>query len=245
MQFGVITIFPEMCELLTQFGVTGRAKDRQLLEVNYWNPRQFTHDPRATVDERPYGGGPGMVMMAEPLAQAIDAAKAKLGADTKVCYLSPQGKVLNQAKVKDIVNQGKLILLCGRYEGVDERLIQSYVDEELSVGDYVLSGGELPAMILIDAVTRLIPGALGHADSAAQDSFSEGLLDYPHYTRPEDWRGEKVPEVLLSGHHEAILKWRMQQALERTKTRRPDLLDKKQLTKMQKELLKSGKNSVE
>ena len=224
MHFGVISLFPEMCELVTQFGVTGRAKERKLLTVDYWNPRSFTTDPRATIDDRPFGGGPGMVMLAEPLAQSIEAAKLKLGADTRVCYLSPQGALFDQAKAKEMAKAGKLILLCGRYEGVDERLIDACVDEELSVGDYVLSGGELPAMTVIDAVARLLPGVLGHADSAAEDSFSEGLLDCPHYTKPPEWRGMKVPEVLLSGHHEAIKKWRHQEALKRTTLRRPALL---------------------
>jgi len=245
LQFGLISIFPDQCRLLADFGVVGRALERQLLTVDYWNPRDFTEDPYRRIDDRPFGGGPGMVMMAEPLARAIAAAKAKLGADAKVCYLSPQGPALTQHKVKDIVQNKKLILLAGRYEGIDERLLQSLVDEELSIGDYVLSGGELPAMVVIDAAARLLPGALGHEASAQQDSFSEGLLDCPHYTRPEVWRGLQVPEVLLSGHHEAIAKWRRMQALGRTQEKRPELLSQLNLTKLQKELLHFYQNDVE
>jgi tRNA (guanine37-N1)-methyltransferase len=245
LRFGVISIFPEQCRLLTQFGVTGRAVERGLLGVDYWNPRDFTEDAYRRIDERPFGGGPGMVMMPEPLAKAIEAAKQELGQETKVCYLSPQGATLTQAKVQSIVADKKLILLAGRYEGVDERLLQSLVDEELSIGDYVLSGGELPAMVLIDAAARLLPGALGHEASAQQDSFTDGLLDCPHYTRPEVWRGQAVPKVLLSGNHAAIDKWRKMQALGRTWQRRPELLAKKELTKLQKDLLKRHQDGVE
>ncbi|MDO8953619.1 MAG: tRNA (guanosine(37)-N1)-methyltransferase TrmD [Gammaproteobacteria bacterium] len=224
MKFGVITLFPEMFDALFKFGVVGRAMQKGLVSAHYWNPRDYTQDVHHTVDDRPYGGGPGMVMMAEPLFQAIQDAKKSLGADTKVCYLSPQGVRLTQAKAQTVSESGNLILLAGRYEGVDERLIDMLVDEELSIGDYVLSGGELPAMVLMDAVARLIPGVLHDEQSAVEDSFVNGLLDHPHYTRPEVWQGKTVPAVLLSGNHLEIKKWRLQQALSRTEQRRPDLM---------------------
>lgn len=245
LHFGIISLFPEMCRTVTEYGVTGRALERGLLQVDYWNPREFTTDAYKRVDERPYGGGPGMVILAEPLAQAIAAAKLKLGEETRVCYLSPQGETLQQTKVAEVVAEKKLILLSGRYEGIDERLLQSMVDIELSLGDYVLSGGELAAMVIVDAATRLLPGALGHEHSAAQDSFSHGLLDCPHYTRPEVWRGMSVPKVLLSGAHENIAKWREIQALGRTAERRPKLLAQIELTQLQKELLKRYQDGVE
>ncbi|MDF2941070.1 MAG: tRNA ((1)-) methyltransferase, partial [Gammaproteobacteria bacterium] len=216
--------FPEMFDIFAKFGVVGRAIDRGLISAQYWNPRDCTQDIHHTVDDRPYGGGPGMVMMAEPLFQAISAAKSTLGNNAKVYYLSPQGKPLTHAKAQEIAGEGQVILLAGRYEGIDERLIDELVDEEISIGDYVLSGGELPAMVVMDSVTRLIPGALNDAQSAQEDSFSDGLLDHPHYTRPEVWHNKTVPSVLLSGNHAAIKKWRLEQALERTKSRRPDLL---------------------
>jgi len=239
---GIISLFPEMFRALTESGITGRAVKTGLLEVVCWNPRDYTEDAYHRVDDRPYGGGPGMVMQIEPLRRAIAAAKtaaAEKGLSPKVIYLSPQGRVLTQAGVQELRQEAALILLCGRYEGIDERFIQREVDAEWSVGDYVLSGGELPAMVLIDAVTRLLPGALGSDASAEEDSFSDGLLDCPHYTRPEIYEGEQVPAVLLSGDHAAIKKWRRRQSLERTLQRRPDLLEKAVLNKsLDKEQIK-------
>ena len=238
MKIALITLFPEMFSSLTEYGISGRAVKNGLLEGQSFNPRDFTEDRHQTVDDRPYGGGPGMVMMVEPLRRAIAAAKQWAGEDAKVVYLSPQGQVLNQGAVNRFATQQSLILIAGRYEGIDERLIELEVDEEWSIGDYVLSGGELPAMVLMDALIRQIPGALGHKDSADQDSFADGLLDCPHFTRPEDYQGQAVPEVLLSGNHEKIRRWRLQQALLRTQQRRPDLLDRLELNKEQQALLK-------
>ncbi|SQH75616.1 tRNA (guanine-1-)-methyltransferase [Shewanella benthica] len=237
MRLGVITLFPEMFRAVTDFGVTGRAVKNGLLELQTWNPRDFTHDKHNTVDDRPYGGGPGMLMMVQPLRDAIHAAKAALGDGAKVIYLSPQGRKLTQQGVEELVKSDSLILVCGRYEGIDERIIQTEVDEEWSIGDYVLSGGELPAMALIDSVSRLVPGVLGKKASAEQDSFSDGLLDCPHYTRPESLDGLDVPAVLLSGNHEHIRRWRLQQSLGRTLLRRPDLLENLALTDEQTKLL--------
>ncbi len=237
LQVGVISLFPEMFQAITDNGVTGRAVRDGLLELKLINPRDFTHDRHRTVDDRPYGGGPGMLMMVQPLTDAIAAAKQELGASTKVIYLSPQGRKLDHAGAKQLAEHDKLILIAGRYEGIDERVITRQVDEEWSIGDYVLSGGELPAMVLIDAVARLIPGVLGHQDSASEDSFAEGLLDCPHYTRPEVLDGEAVPSVLLSGNHEHIRRWRLQQALGRTWLRRPELLNNLALTGEQQALL--------
>jgi tRNA (guanine37-N1)-methyltransferase len=231
MRVAVITLFPEMFTALTDYGITGRAVKNELLAIKTINPRDFTQDRHQTVDDRPYGGGPGMVMMIEPLKAALDEAKAWLSENDKPCkvmYLSPQGTVLDQSGVASLAQEVvsyNLVLIAGRYEGIDERFLQKEVDEEWSIGDYVLSGGELPAMVLLDAVIRLLPNALGHQDSAAEDSFSDGLLDYPHYTRPENYQGDTVPSILLSGNHAAIKKWRLEQSLERTKTRRPDLLE--------------------
>ncbi|GGN12757.1 tRNA (guanine-N(1)-)-methyltransferase [Shewanella putrefaciens] len=230
MWLGVITLFPEMFRAVTDFGVTGRAVKNGLLELHTWNPRDFTHDRHNTVDDRPYGGGPGMLMMVQPLRDAIHAAKAAAGEEAKVIYLSPQGRKLDQQGVTELAKSSRLILVCGRYEGIDERIIQTEVDEEWSVGDYVLSGGELPAMTMIDAVSRLVPGVLGKQASAEQDSFSDGLLDCPHYTRPESLDGLDVPAVLLSGNHEQIRLWRLQQSLGRTLLRRPELLQNLALT---------------
>ena len=209
MWIGVISLFPDMFRAITDFGVTGRAVKRGLLEINLWNPRDFAHDKHRTVDDRPYGGGPGMLMMVQPLRDAIQAAKQAAGDDVKVIYLSPQGKKLTQSGVAELAQHQKLILVAGRYEGIDERVIQSEIDEEWSIGDYVLSGGELPAMTLVDAVSRLVPGVLGDMASAEQDSFTDGLLDCPHYTRPENLDGVMVPDVLLSGNHEHIRRWRV------------------------------------
>ena len=224
MKIGVISLFPEMFQAITCYGVTGRAVKNNLLEVMYWNPRDFAYDKHKTVDDRPYGGGPGMLMMVQPLRDAIHAAKAQLGNDSKVIYLSPQGRKLEQAGVYELSKQNKMILICGRYEGIDERIIQTEIDEEWSIGDYVLSGGELPAMVMIDAIARFIPGVLHHESSAEEDSFANGLLDCPHYTRPEVLDEMAVPDVLMSGHHEEIRRWRLKQSLGRTWLRREDLL---------------------
>lgn len=234
---GVITLFPEMFDAITKHGVTGRAVKNGLISFNCWNPRDYATDKHKTVDDRPYGGGPGMLMMVEPLKQAILAAKQAAGEGAKVIYLSPQGRKLDQAGASELAICNKLILVAGRYEGIDERIIESYVDEEWSIGDFILSGGELAAMTLIDSVSRLVPGVLGHNQSAEQDSFSDGLLDCPHYTRPEILDGKQVPSVLLSGNHKEIAKWRMKQSLGRTWLRRPDLLQNLALTEEQAALL--------
>ncbi|MEQ1815459.1 MAG: tRNA (guanosine(37)-N1)-methyltransferase TrmD [Nitrosomonas sp.] len=227
----VITLFPEMFNAITQYGVTGKANRNDFFRLNTWNPRDFTHDKHRTVDDSPYGGGPGMVMMAQPLEDAISQAKARqhaLGIEkTQTLYLTPQGKRLDHKMIKQLTTLPGLILLCGRYEGIDERLIMSEVDMEISIGDYVVSGGELAAMILIDCIVRQIPGTLGHPESANQDSFADGLLDYPHYTRPDIYKGSSVPEVLMSGNHAHIRRWRLQQALGRTWLKRPDLFELK------------------
>ncbi|MFC3032392.1 tRNA (guanosine(37)-N1)-methyltransferase TrmD [Pseudoalteromonas fenneropenaei] len=234
---GVVTLFPDMFDAITNQGVTGRAVKSGLIQLQCWNPRDFTTDKHRTVDDRPYGGGPGMLMMVEPLKQAIVAAKAAAGEGAKVIYMSPQGRKLDQQGAAELAANEKLILVAGRYEGIDERIIESYVDEEWSIGDFILSGGELPAMTLIDAVARLVPGVLGHNQSAEQDSFSDGLLDCPHYTRPETLDGKSVPAVLLSGNHQEIAKWRLKQQLGRTWMRRPDLLQNLALTEEQAKLL--------
>jgi tRNA (guanine37-N1)-methyltransferase len=238
MKIALITLFPEMFNAITDYGISGRAVNQGLLEISSFDPRDFTDDPHATVDDRPYGGGPGMVMMIEPLRKAISAAKDWIQGEPLVVYLSPQGKVLQQIAVNQFATQQSLILIAGRYEGIDERLIELEVDQEWSIGDYVLSGGELPAMVFIDALIRQLPGALGHKESASQDSFADGILDCPHYTRPDKYEGLDVPEVLLSGNHEKIRQWRLKQSLLRTKQRRPDLLDKLELNDEQIALLK-------
>jgi tRNA (guanine37-N1)-methyltransferase len=237
MRVGVVSLFPQMFDAITQYGVTGRAVTQGKLNLDYWDPRDFTQDKHRTVDDRPYGGGPGMVMKVEPLRDAIQAAKNKLGDDAKVAYLSPQGKLLEQTSLKELATRQNIILVAGRYEGIDERLIEQEIDEEWSIGDYVLSGGELAAMVLIDGVARLLPGVLGDDESAQQDSFMAGLLDHPHYTRPEQLDDQLVPEVLLGGDHEAIRKWRLKQSLGRTWLRRSDLLEMETLTDEQKALL--------
>lgn len=239
LRIGVITLFPEMFAALTDYGITSRALRDNRWQFSSWNPRDFATDRHRTVDDRPYGGGPGMVMMVEPLRQAIQAAKAQLGMNTKVICLSPQGRKLDQAGVNELAKAESLIFIAGRYEGIDERLLQLEVDEEWSIGDYVLSGGELAAMVMLDAVVRTLPGVLGHSQSAVEDSFVAGLLDCPHYTRPENYQGLAVPEVLLSGNHEAIRRWRLQQSLGRTAERRPDLLEALELTKEQRLLLEN------
>ena len=240
-RYDVVTLVPEMFAALTGSGITRRAIDRGLYALEFHNPRDFTSDPHRTVDDRPYGGGPGMVMLAEPLTQAIRAARAAqqaaLGRSGRVIYLSPQGRRLAQEVVLELAAEPALVLLCGRYEGVDQRLIDREVDEELSLGDFVLSGGELPAMVLLDAIVRQLPGALNTAGSAQEDSFADGLLDCPHYTRPELYEDERVPDVLLSGNHAAIRRWRLKQSLGRTWLRRPDLLGARPLSKTELKLL--------
>lgn len=238
MKIALISLFPEMFKALSDYGVSGRAVAKGLVQICCFNPRNYAQDRHATVDHRPYGGGPGMVLMIEPLRSAIKAAKDWIDGEAKVVYLSPQGRVLNQAAVDEFVSADALILIAGRYEGIDERLIELEVDEEWSIGDYVLSGGEIPAMALADALIRQLPGVLGHEDSAGQDSFAEGLLDFPHYTRPDCYQGLPVPEILLSGNHEEIRRWRLKQSLHRTAQRRPELLDRLQLDNEQAALLK-------
>ncbi len=237
MRVDVLSLFPEMFAAISEYGITSRAVKQELLQLHCWNPRDYTEDRHQTVDDRPFGGGPGMVMKIKPLELALASAKAAAGGVAKVIYLSPQGRRLDQAAVRELAKEERLILIAGRYEGIDERFIEAHVDEEWSIGDYVLSGGELPAMVLIDAVTRLLPGALGHADSAEEDSFTDGLLDCPHYTRPEVYEGRSVPAVLLGGNHEHIRRWRLQQSLGRTWERRADLLDSRSLSGEEKKLL--------
>jgi len=244
MRVDVITLFPEMFAAITEHGITRRAVEKKLLDLHTWNPRDYTEDKHRTVDDGSYGGGPGMVMMAPTLSKTIQAVRAKQP-QAKLIYLSPQGKQLNHEVVEELSKHDGLILLAGRYEGIDERLIEAEVDEEYSLGDYVISGGELAAMVLIDAVTRLLPGALGDKDSAAEDSFVDGLLDTPHYTRPEVWEGHTVPEVLLSGDHAKIKRWRLKQALGRTWLRRPELLEGRELSKEERELLEEFKREME
>ena len=241
-QFDVVTLFPPMFDAISQYGITSRAIQNKLCDLNLWNPRDYTNDNHRTVDDRPYGGGPGMVMLAEPLELAINAALARqkaIGvAKPKVVHLSPSGKPLTHDDVMALSQEQGLVLLTSRYEGVDQRLLDRVIDEEYSIGDYVLSGGELPAMVLMDAIIRQLPGALGDADSAAEDSFVNGLLDCPHYTRPEEYKGERVPEVLLSGNHAKIKQWRLKMALQRTRDQRPDLLADRSLSKEESRLLK-------
>jgi tRNA (guanine37-N1)-methyltransferase len=239
--FDVITIFPEMFDALADHGITRRALDEKLFELKAWDPRDFTTDKYRRVDDRPYGGGPGMVMLAEPLQAAIDAARRRqrdAGVEApKVLLMSPQGERLTQALVQELASEPGLVLVAGRYEGIDERVVKECVDREISIGDYVTSGGELPAMVLIDSVVRQLPGSLNDAGSASQDSFSAGLLDWPHYTRPEEWKAARVPDVLLSGNHAAIARWRRKQALGRTFDRRPELLDEAKLSREDRQLL--------
>jgi tRNA (guanine37-N1)-methyltransferase len=234
-RFEVVTLFPEMFAAITGSGITSRALDAGLYSLTTWNPRDFTTDNYRTVDDRPYGGGPGMVMLAEPLERVLDTVKQ--GGGGRVVYLTPQGRKLEHRRVMELAQESSLTLLCGRYEGVDERLLEQRVDEEISIGDFVLSGGELAAMALIDAVVRQLPGALGDEASALEESFADGLLDCPQYTRPEQYAGRKVPEVLLSGHHENIRRWRLKQALGRTWLRRPELLAARALSKEETKLL--------
>ena len=248
LQFDVITLFPPMFDAVTEWGVTGRARERGLYQLVLWNPRDFAANSHRTVDDRPYGGGPGMVMMAEPLDKAISAARQRQKssgvARPRAVYLSPQGRLLDHRVVMELSQEQGLVLLAGRYEGVDERLIRRQIDDEISIGDYVLSGGELAAMVVMDCVVRQMPGVLGDAESASQDSFVNGLLDCPHYTRPETYAGEKVPQVLLSGNHAEISRWRLKQALGRTWRRRPDLLDRRALSEEERTLLEDYKKEA-
>lgn len=248
MHIALVSLFPEMFDAVSQYGITGRAVEQGLVTLSHSNPRDFTADVHRTVDDRPYGGGPGMLMKVDPLAQAIAASREAAGAGletagagvekaVRVIYLSPQGARFDHSKAQELAQSKALVLVAGRYEGVDERLIEAEIDEELSIGDYVLSGGELPAMVVVDAVSRQLPGVLGHADSAQEDSYVNGLLDCPHYTRPESFAGVDVPEVLLSGNHEKIRRWRLQQALGRTHERRPDLLQGRAMTPEEVSLL--------
>jgi len=243
-RFDCVTLFPEAFAAVSASGVTRRALEQGLWSLALWNPRDFTTDNYRTVDDRPYGGGPGMVMLAEPLEKAIAAAKAAAEGEAKVIHLSPQGPVLEHNKVMALAAEPRLVLLAGRYEGVDERLIRRCVDEELSIGDYVLSGGELAAMVLIDAVVRQLPGALGDGMSAGQDSFANGLLEAPQYTRPEVHEGEAVPPVLVSGHHARIERWRLKQSLGRTWLRRPELLERRGLSETERALLQEFKEEL-
>ncbi|HIV55653.1 MAG TPA: tRNA (guanosine(37)-N1)-methyltransferase TrmD [Candidatus Anaerobiospirillum stercoravium] len=238
MWFGVISLFPEMFTALTQSGVTSRAVKNGLIEVELWNPRDFTHDKYQTVDDKPYGGGPGMLMKVQPLRDAITAARVKAPQGTKVVYMSPQGERLSHSLVTRFHDWGSLILIAGRYEGIDERILQREVDLEVSIGDYVLSGGEIPAMCVIDAVSRMVPGVLGNIRNAQEDSFADGLLHFPQYTRPEEIDGLGVPPILMSGNHQKIRRWRLQQALARTYERRPDLLQSRLLNREEQELLR-------
>ncbi len=245
MRIDIISIFPPMFDAITAYGVTGRAIEGGIASLRVWNPRDFARDKHRTVDDRPYGGGPGMVMLAEPLAAAIAAARGHQPGGGSVIHLSPQGRRLDHQGVMELARREGMILLAGRYEGIDERLLETEVDEEWSIGDYVLSGGELAAMVLIDAVVRQLPGALGDEDSARQDSFVDGLLDCAHYTRPEAFAGRRVPKVLVSGNHEKIRQWRLKRSLGRTWLRRPDLIEKSELTNEQRQLLEEFQREYE
>ncbi|MGE0556785.1 MAG: tRNA (guanosine(37)-N1)-methyltransferase TrmD [Burkholderiales bacterium] len=241
LQFDVVTLFPEMFDAVTELGVTGRARERGLYQFVAWNPRDFAVNAHRTVDDRPYGGGPGMVMMAEPVGKALQAAQRRQisagVAEPRLMHLTPQGRPLDHPTVAGLAREAGIVLLAGRYEGVDERVLEQMSVEEISIGDYVLSGGELGAMVVMDCVVRQLPGALGDAESASQDSFVDGLLDCPHYTRPEVYEGAAVPAVLLSGNHAAIARWRLKQALGRTWLRRPDLMERRKLTAEEQALL--------
>ena len=248
LQFDVITLFPQMFDAVTASGVTGRAREKGFYQLVAWNPRDFAHNAYRTVDDRPYGGGPGMVMMPEPLGRAVAAARQRQKSagvnEPRVIHLTPQGRLLNHPLVMELAAEQGVVLLAGRYEGVDERVIAREVDTEISIGDYVLSGGELAAMVLIDSIVRQLPGVLGDAESASQDSFANGLLDCPHFTRPEVYEGNPVPPVLLSGNHADIDRWRLKQALGRTWQRRPDLLQRHALSDEERKLLEEFKQET-
>ncbi|MDB5924279.1 MAG: trmD [Betaproteobacteria bacterium] len=249
LQFDVVTLFPAMFDAVTGSGVTGRARERRLYELVLWNPRDFATNSYRTIDDRPYGGGPGMVMMPEPLEKALGAARQRQKSSgvskPRVLHLTPQGRLLDNQLVRELAGEQGLVMLAGRYEGIDERLVGRVVDDEVSIGDYVLSGGELAAMVVIDCVVRQLPGALGDAESAVQDSFANGLLDHPHYTRPELYDGAAVPSVLLSGNHADVARWRLKQSLGRTWCRRPDLLAKRNLSAAESSLLEEFKREAE
>ena len=249
MKFDVVTIFPGMFEAVSRHGITRRALEEKRFELHTWDPRDFTSDNYRRVDDRPYGGGPGMVMLPEPLQAAIDAAKQRQAgagvARSTVVLMSPQGERLGEKVLQELSGEEGIVLIAGRYEGIDERLVRKSVDREVSIGDYVVSGGELPAMVLIDALVRRLPGSLNDEQSAAQDSFAAGMLDWPHYTRPEEWQGQRVPEVLSSGNHAAIARWRRKQALGRTWDRRPDLVDEKSLSREDRQLLEEYRTQQE
>ena len=240
-RYGAITLFPEMFDSLTRWGITGRAHDQGLWGLSLTNPREFADDRHGTVDDRPYGGGPGMVMQPAVMDRALEASRQQVGGSAKVIALTPQGRVFSDGLARELVSETSLIFVAGRYEGIDERFLEASVDVELSVGDFVVSGGELPAMVVMDALIRLLPGALGHGDSAEEDSFANGVLDWPHYTRPETYRGVDVPAVLLSGDHGAIARWRRAQALRRTLDRRPDMLSWQALSDEDRMLLNEWK----
>ena len=240
-RYGAITLFPEMFDSLTRWGITGRAHDQGLWELSLTNPREFADDRHGTVDDRPYGGGPGMVMQPAVMDRALEASRQQVGGSAKVIALTPQGRVFSDGLARELVSETSLIFVAGRYEGIDERFLEASVDVELSVGDFVVSGGELPAMVVMDALIRLLPGALGHGDSADEDSFVNGVLDCPHYTRPETYRGVNVPAVLLSGDHGAIARWRRAQSLRRTLDRRPDMLSWQALSDEDRMLLDEWK----
>ncbi len=241
LQVDLVTLFPDMLSLVSDYGISGRAVDNGLVTLRAWNPRDYAADKHKTVDDRPFGGGPGMVMMYEPLKAAIHDAK-KLNENARVIYLSPQGRKLTQSGVKSLAESDGLILVAGRYEGIDQRLIDEEIDEEWSIGDYVLSGGELAALVMIDAITRMLPGALGNSESVSDDSFFKGLLGYPQYTRPEVIDENRVPSVLMSGNHEEIKRWRLKQAVGRTWVLRPDLLESQELGKLEQALLEEFKS---
>jgi tRNA (guanine37-N1)-methyltransferase len=249
LQFDVVTLFPAMFDAVTGSGVTGRARERRLYELVLWNPRDFATNSYRTIDDRPYGGGPGMVMMPEPLEKALGAARQRQKSSgvskPRVLHLTPQGRLLDNQLVRELAGEQGLVMLAGRYEGIDERLVGRVVDDEVSIGDYVLSGGELAAMVVIDCVVRQLPGALGDAESVVQDSFADGLLDHPHYTRPELYDGAAVPSVLLSGNHADVARWRLKQSLGRTWRRRPDLLAKRNLSAAESSLLEEFKKEAE
>lgn len=245
MRIDIVSLFPDFVAQCAAFGVVGRAVERGLLSVHGFNPRDYAEGNYRRVDDRPFGGGPGMVMLVDPLRASLRAAREADPAPAKVAYMSPQGAPLTQAKVRELAGRERLILLCGRYEGIDERLIRAEVDEEISIGDYVLSGGELAAAVIVDAVARLREGVLGDAESAVQDSFEDGLLDCPHYTRPVEHEFGTVPEVLMSGNHAEIAKWRRMQSLGRTWQRRPDLLDEAALSKADRKLLAAYRAALE
>lgn len=245
MYFDILTLFPEIFPGPLGHSITGRAMENGLLEINTVDIRDFSQDKHNRVDDTPYGGGAGMVMQPGPIARAYNSVIESRQQKSKTIFFSPQGRQLDQPKVKELAEEPGLILLCGHYEGVDERIRQEIVDEEISIGDYVLTGGELPAMVLIDAVSRMLPGVVGTRASAEEDSFYHGLLDYPHYTRPREYKGQEVPEILLSGHHARIDRWRKKQSIKRTLLRRPDLLAEKDLTEEEKELLREVKAEIE